>query len=154
MQLLCYSGIVQEGQTGLRGRRTVGTRYVVNIGCQLALDDEPISFCEQIVSSLATRKALEYGPDAEQYKPLDSFDANTVWSPGNNALQMRLMEPSSRLDVTNFLRRKFAELGLITIKDVLDADESVLMRAKQVAEKRARTMRNAAVAAVVEYLSG
>jgi hypothetical protein len=154
LQLLCYSGVVLEGPSGIRSKKVVGTRYIVNIGCQLALDDDPIGYCKQIVSSLATRMSIEYPSNSEHYRPLDSFDVGRISSPDNAALLARLMEPSSRLDVTDFQLRKFAELGLATIKDVLDAGEDVLMRARQVAAKRARTMRNAAIAAVMEYLSG
>jgi hypothetical protein len=154
MQLLCYSGILQEDAAGVRGRKGVGTRYVVNLGCQLALDNDPFAYCTQVLSDLSVRRILEYESDHSAYIPLDSFALGGIAHSGNAALRVRLRAPSHLLDVTKFQREKFAELNLPTIGDVLDADESVLMRAKQIGRVRARQMRNAALTAVMEYLSG
>jgi hypothetical protein len=154
MQLLCYSGILQEDAVGVRGRKGVGTRYMVNLGCQLALSNDPIVYCTQVLSDLSVRRTLEYENDHSSYTPLNSFALGDIVHTGNAALRVRLRASSHLLDVTQFQRKKFAELNLLTIGDVLDADESVLMRAKQVGKIRARQMRNAALTAVMEYLSG
>src|SRR5262249_20626128 len=72
LQLLCYSGVVLEGPSGMRSKKVVGTRFIVNIGCQLALDDDPIGYCKQIVSSLATRMSIEYPSDSHgRFKIVD-----------------------------------------------------------------------------------
>jgi hypothetical protein len=43
---------------------------------------------------------------------------------------------------------------LVTIGDILSADESVFKRARWVGKVRTRQIKNAAQAAVYEYLSG
>jgi ERCC4-type nuclease len=58
------------------------------------------------------------------------------------------------LDVTHWQRTKLQELGLATVGDVLLASESKLQTLSYVGEKRSRRIRNAALAAVFEYLSG
>ena len=49
---------------------------------------------------------------------------------------------------------KLRELGLATVGDVLLASESKLQTLSYIGEKRSRRIRNAALAAVLEYLSG
>lgn len=49
---------------------------------------------------------------------------------------------------------RMMELGLNTVRDVLNATESKLKEANYIGDVRARRMRNAAVAAILEYLSG
>ena len=45
LSLLCYSGILLEGVSGIRATRSeVGTRYFVNLGCNFAQDAEPIAY--------------------------------------------------------------------------------------------------------------
>jgi hypothetical protein len=58
------------------------------------------------------------------------------------------------LDVTPWQKEKLTQLGLVTVRDVLNATEQKLKQANYVGDVRARRMRNAAVAAVLEYLSG
>ncbi|WP_157937160.1 hypothetical protein [Geodermatophilus chilensis] len=45
LRLLCYSGILQEGVSGIRATRSeVGSRYLVNLGCNFAQDAEPLTY--------------------------------------------------------------------------------------------------------------
>jgi hypothetical protein len=155
LQLLCYSGILQEGVSGIRGSRmSVGTRYMVNLGCQFALDSDPIRYGTALRRSLSIKRALEFGANHSAYEGIKDFSLQDIDTSDNLALEARLNAPSSVLDVTRFQKEKIKELGLDTIGEVLAADEAVFKRAYYVGEKRARQMRNAAVTAVLEYLSG
>jgi hypothetical protein len=155
LRLLCYSGILQEGVSGIRATRSeVGTRYMVNLGCQFALDAEPVTYGTQVRQLLSVRRMIEYGANHPSYHPLDSFSMADIESNGGTALDARLKAPSRLLDITPFQHEKLAELGLDTIGEVLSSEEKVFMRAHYVGRIRARQMRNAAVAAVLEYLSG
>ena len=58
------------------------------------------------------------------------------------------------LDITAWQKSKLREIGLQTIGDVLRASEGKIQEAHYVGQKRSRQMRNAADAAVSEYLSG
>jgi len=155
LQLLCYSGILQEGPSGIRSRTEgIGTRFVVNLGCQLAMDADPLTYGQQVRQGLAASRSLEYGSMNPNFQPLDKFAMELAERAVNQAYIARLKDPSGRLDLTRFQRKKLDELGLQTIDDVLTATESDFMRASYVGPVRARQMRNAAVAAVLEYLTG
>ncbi len=73
---------------------------------------------------------------------------------GNVALQARLAAAVSCLDLTPFQKDKLAELQLDSIGDVLSASETKFKTLYYVGDVRARQMRNAAIMAVIEYLSG
>ncbi|WP_404958178.1 hypothetical protein [Streptomyces sp. 147326] len=155
LRLLCYSGIVQEGDSGMRATRgEIGTRYMVNLGCLFAQDAEPIKFGQNVRKHLHLKRMVEYGANHSTYRPIDEFSLDAVDSVGNQALEAQLGRSIDYLDVTNFQRSKLRDLDLLTIGDVLKSDEEVFKRAYYVGTKRARQMRNAAVIAVLEYLSG
>lgn len=69
-------------------------------------------------------------------------------------LECQLAKPNTVLDITPWQRSKLDELGLATVGDVLAATESKLKEAHYVGDVRAQRMRDAAIASVLEYLSG
>ncbi|MFE5571297.1 hypothetical protein ACFQ68_40300 [Amycolatopsis japonica] len=155
LRLLCYSGILQEGVSGIRATRSeVGTRYMVNLGCQFALNAEPVSYGAQVRRSLSIKRFVEFGANHHAYKKIKDFAISDLDASDNLALTARLATSSSVLDISSFQKSKLAELKLATIGQVLGASERDFTKAYYVGEKRARQMRNAAVAAVLEYLSG
>jgi hypothetical protein len=155
LRLLCYSGILQEGAPGIKGTRSeLGTRHVVNLGCQFALAADPISYGRVVRRELSIRRMVEFGRHHSAYKSLSPAALTDAGGDSNLALETRLGMSSQVLDVTPFQKRKLEELGLETIGGVLGASEATFMQAKYVGRVRARQMQNAAVAAVLEYLSG
>ncbi|MET7714679.1 hypothetical protein [Streptomyces sp. NPDC005407] len=155
LRLLCYSGIVQEGDSGMRATRgEIGTRYMVNLGCLFSQDAEPIKFGQNVRKHLYVKRMIEFGANHPSYRPIDKLSLDAVNSGGNQALEAQLERSISHLDVTDFQRAKLNELGFRTIGEVLKSDEEAFKRAYYVGTKRARQMRNAAVTAVLEYLSG
>lgn len=155
LRLLCYSGILLEGDSGIRATRSEpGTRYMVNLGCQIALDAEPVGYGTQLRQSLSVRRMIEYGANHRAYSPIDRLSQSDFDRDDNQALAARLQTSTDALDVTSFLRAKLRELKLTTISQVLEADETTYKKAHYVGNVRARQIRNAAVAAVLEYLSG
>ncbi|MEV0681181.1 hypothetical protein AB0I60_32155 [Actinosynnema sp. NPDC050436] len=155
LQLLCYSGILQEGVSGIRGTRmAVGTRYMVNLGCQFALDSDPISYGSKVRRSLSIKRVVEFGANHPAFDPIKNLSLQDFDATNNVALEARLRTPSTVLDLTAFQKQKLEELNLTTIGDVLVADESVFKQARYVGKVRTRQMRSAAITAVLEYLSG
>jgi hypothetical protein len=155
LRLLCYSGILQEGVSGIRATRSeVGTRYMVNLGCQFALDADPIAFGTRLRQGLSVRRMIEFGANHSAYQPINLLKIDELDLASNIALTTRLQAPSTVLDVTAFQRDKLQELGMVTIGDVLAASEADFTKAYYVGRVRSRQMQNAAVAAVLEYLSG
>lgn len=154
LRLLCYSGILQDGVTGVRVRHATGTRYLVNLGCHFALDDDPVKYATMVRRTLSTASKTEFGSDEDIYQSIRSLTATYDVQSGNAVLAARLEAKCDVLDLTPFQRRKLVELRLKTVGEVLAAEESAFQRAWQVGPVRARQIKNAAHAAVYEYLSG
>ncbi|MFJ2930125.1 hypothetical protein ACIPIU_34535 [Streptomyces massasporeus] len=155
LRLLSYSGILQEGVSGVKGTRSqIGTRYMVNLGCLCSLDSEPVSFGKEVRSALSVKRFAEYGPNHPAFQPLDNFALQGAESEGNQALDAQLQRPIGKLDLTEFQLKSLSSLGFKTIGEVLAADEKDFMQAYYVGPIRSRKMRNSAQAAVFEYLSG
>jgi hypothetical protein len=152
MQLLCYSGVLQETSKIIR-HGAVGTRYVVNLGCQFVQARDILSYAKLVRDDLGGRDIIEFGRDHDAYQSLQ-LRLDDSARRGNIVLDARLRSSSSELGLSKFQRSVVENLKLRTVGDVLQAEESTFKKAKGVADVRARQIHNAAQAAVMEYLSG
>lgn len=155
LKLLAYSGIVTEHASGIRATRSeVGTRYAVNLGALIGLEATPATSGLQIARNLTPKRMSEFGANHPSYQSL--LDVIPTFSePSLGAvLQQQLTKPMTVLDLTEWQFSKLRELNLATVGDVLRASEDQLQTLYYVGEKRARSIRNTALAAVLEYLSG
>jgi hypothetical protein len=85
---------------------------------------------------------------------LEGFSVSDIQRNANAGLEKWLKRPSSLLKVTKFQQDVFFQLELATIGDVLSASESVFKKARYVGIVRSKQMKNAALTAAMEYLSG
>jgi hypothetical protein len=155
LRLLCYSGILLEGVSGIRATRSEpGTRYIVNFGCNFAQDGEPIAYGAAVRRGFTVRRMQEFGAKHTAYRTIDGLPLANLTENGNAALEARLQESIDALDLTFFQKSKLRELDLSNIGDVLSADEARFRTLHYVGRVRSRQMRNAAIMAVIEYLSG
>lgn len=155
LRLLCYSGILQEGVSGIRATRSeVGSRYLVNLGCNFAQDREPLAYGAEVRRRFDIRRMQEFGSNHSAYRSIQDVSLEALQRDGNVALQARLAASIDCLDLTPFQKDKLAELDLSSIGDVLSASEAKFKTLYYVGNVRARQMRNAAIVAVIEYLSG
>lgn len=155
LRILCYTGILNEMEAGIRATRSeVGKRYMVNLGCLFALDANPSSHAFEIAKSLTPKRMTEYGANHAIYRSLIATAALKGKAEDSGHLERQLAKPVDVLDLTHWQKDKLRELGLSTVGEVLEATEEQLKLAKYVGDVRARRMRNAAVASVLEYLSG
>ncbi|MDC9825607.1 hypothetical protein PRN20_17880 [Devosia sp. ZB163] len=154
LRVLAYTGIVNEQASGIKASRAeIGTRYMVNLGCLFAHESTPTATAFEIASELTPKRMTEYGANHPTYKKL--LDQSAAIAGGNNfSLQAQMDKSIDVLDVSEWQKEKLLELGLKTVGQVFGATEEKLKEALYVGNKRARRMRNAAVAAVLEYLSG
>jgi hypothetical protein len=155
LRILCYTGVLNEMEGGIRATRSeVGKRYMVNLGCLFALDATPSLQAFDIAKSLTPKRMTEYGANHSIYRAL--LDAVSIIGDSNEEghLERQLRKNIQVLDLTTWQKEKLNELGLVTVGDVLEATEAQLKSAKFIGDVRARRMRNAAVASVLEYLSG
>jgi hypothetical protein len=155
LRILAYTGIVNEQAVGIKASRgEIGQRYLVNLGCLFALESVPAATAFEIARALAPKRMTEYGSNHPAYRSLvektdTASERNVVF-----ALRAQLAKPVSVLDISTWQQEKLRELGLLTVGDVFNAPEKKLKEASYVGDVRARRIRNAAVAAVLEYLSG
>jgi hypothetical protein len=155
LRILSYTGIVVGQASGIKATRgEIGQRYLVNLGCLFALEPAPGSSAIEIAKQLTTRRMTEYGQSHPKFKELNDLSDIAELVAGGTPLRTQLMRSIDTLDISDWQKSKLIELGLTTIGQVLGATESELKTAKFVGDKRAKRMRNAAVAAVLEYLSG
>lgn len=155
LRLLAYSGIVVEHATGIRATRgEVGTRYAVNVGALISREATPASTGLKVAQNLTPKRMIEFGVKHKAYDDL-LINVPTFTEPSVGAvLDQQLAKPISVLDLTHWQLSKLAELKLSTVRDVLLASETELQTLSYVGEVRSRRMKNAAIAAVFEYLSG
>jgi len=155
LNLLCYTGIISLHSDAIKATRSeVGTRYSVNFGCLLSLENTPAANGASIVKNITIKRMTEYGSNHPTYLTIDSdldgFDDKII----NEALQLQLEKPVDRLDIPVWLIDALKALSLSTIKDVLEATEETIQRAYYVGKVRSRYIKNEATSAVFEYLSG
>lgn len=155
LRILCYTGVLTEQAGGIRATRSeVGKRYTVNLGCLFALESTPATTAFEIASSLTPKRMSEYGANHSAYAPLLSNNIDVANIEEGFDLNEQLAKPNTVLDITDWQRSKLDELHLVTVGDVLTATEDTLKEAHYIGDVRARRMRNAAIASVLEYLSG
>lgn len=155
LRILCYTGVLNEMEAGIRATRSeVGKRYMVNLGCLFALDANPAGQSFELAKSLTPKRMTEYGANHQVYKGLLEAVALKGDTNVSGHLELQLGKGIDVLDLTLWQKEKLQELGLQSVGNVLEATEEQLKLAKYVGDVRARRMRNAAVASVLEYLSG
>lgn len=156
LRILSYTGMVIEHSTGIKAKRIeVGTRYFVNLGCLFSLESNPAQTAFAIAKNLDVRRMVEYSQNHAAFNDLSTImatlDDEII---GKEALQEQLKKPIEVLDLSTWQTDVLRALNLHTISDILHATESDLQKAHYVGEVRSRRIRNAAYAAVYEYLSG
>jgi len=155
LKLLAYTGIVYEHSSGIRASRNeIGTRYAVNLGALMSLEATPTATGLLIARSLTPKRMIEFGANHSSYQPL--LDALPIFAePAAGAvLKHQLAKAVDVLDITDWQKEKLQEAKIGTVGDVLLAGEVKLQTLSYVGEKRSRRIKNAALAAVFEYLSG
>ncbi|MGG4691711.1 hypothetical protein ACLPD9_06600, partial [Proteus mirabilis] len=155
LNLLCYTGIISLHTDAVKATRSkVGTRYSVNVGCVLALENTPVSSGLSIVRNTTIKRMTEYGENHSSYdslKPkITDFDDSVI----NSALNEQLLKSVDFLDLPHWLIESLKNINLTQIKDVLSASENEIQQAYYVGKVRSRYIKNEATSAVFEYLSG
>lgn len=152
LRLLEYTGIISEHSSGIRATRSeIGSRYEVNEGCLFAKESVPTTTAYSIAKRLSIKKMTEYGSN---YSSFNSLKGTVIDPTGNATIMKQFGKSIDTLDLTSWQKGKLHELNIQTIGDLIDIQESKLKEARYIADVRARQIKNAAVAAVCEYLLG
>ena len=155
LRLLEYTGILIANANGIRATRSaIGTRYSVNIGCLLALESVPTSSGSRILKNTTAKRMSEYGASNQCYEPLASKKIIEIAASNNQFLRDQLTKSIDFLDLTDWQKEKLHSVSINTIGELAASNESAVMKAYYVGEVRAKQMKNAAYAALFEYLLG
>lgn len=155
LRLLSYSGIVDIHSKGMKAtRREIGTRYIVNLGCLFALDSTPTKSAFAIAKSLTVKRMAEFGMNHPSYKQLLDISPDVSSAQMPSIVSKQLGKDIVVLDLSAWQTEGLRSIGINFLRDIIDSTESKLKQIKYVGDKRSRRMRNAAISAVYEYLSG
>ena len=153
IRFLSYTGIVQEGESGIVAtRRAYGTRYSINLGCLVAPEADPIKTILEISRHLTPKRFTEFSANDEHFK--DLVDSISSYSDSEVLLEPQLRKSLDSLDIPAYQREGLLKMKLDTVGKVLNASEEQYDEIYYVGKVRARQIRNAVLASVFEYLSG
>ncbi len=158
LRLLTYTGVIRKVDSSIRATRSeLGNRYEVKYGCIIALQSSPASESETFFTSLSLKKFPEFGKNHPSYSSIAEL-ADTVEDENTfrESLENMLRKPITVLQLlTNWQKEKLRETGIQTLEDLHSNTETDLIeKIYNVGPVRARLMKNAANAELLEYLSG
>lgn len=155
LRILEYTGIITGHSQGIKASRAnIGTRYCVNFGCLLSLEDRATNRGIDIAEKLSIKRMTEFGMNNAAFESLMSSGISEKHIDLSTQLKTQLEKPIDLLDLTAWQKEKLHGENLHTIDDVLRASEIDIMNAYYVGDVRARQMKNSAYAAIYEYLAG
>lgn len=156
LKVLSYTGIVIEHSAGIKAKSTeIGTRYLVNLGCLFALESQPAVTAFPVAQNLDMRRMKEYRANHPIFAPVvDAKPTLNDESLGRVEFLDQISKSIDVLDISEWQKEVLQKLKILTLSDLLNSSESDLQKAHYVGEVRSRRMRNAAFAAIYEYLSG
>ena len=157
LRLLTYTGIIRKIDTSVRATRSeLGSRFEIKYGCMVSLEANPHSESIEFYRNLTISKYPEFGKNHPSYS-----ESNLILLSDDEQQYEKSLESllSKSIDVlvllTMWQREKLKEAGINTIEQLHNiTEESLIEKIYNVGPTRARLMKNAAVAELLEYISG
>lgn len=156
IRLLEYTGIVKKRGEAIRGTNSeFGTRYEVKFGCVLAMETSPVKVGINMAQKLLLRRYTEYGMNNPLFDNLSLEIESESEADLKEMLEQQVRQSVNVLDLNDWQKNKLIENQILTIRELLNiSEEEMIKKIRYVGEKRARRIRNTAIAEVLEYLSG
>lgn len=157
LRLLTYTGVINKlGSTVKASRSELGAKYEVKFGCIISLAKSPHLESKDFYDNLAINKHPEFGKQHSAYKEITDFKLHLDSESYETSLQLMLSKPIDVLSLlTVWQKSKLKSAGINTIEELHSKTEDALIRSiYNVGPHRARLMKNAATAELLEYLSG
>lgn len=156
LRLLEYTGIVRRHKDAVRATNSeLGTRYELKFGCILALETSPVATGMSLIRNLTPRRLTEYGMKNPLFQSLDLDIQYESDADIKQMLIIQLEQPVDNLGLSQWQIGVLKQNNLLKIRDILETSEEEMRNGMHyVGEKRARRIRNAAFAELLEYLSG
>jgi len=158
LRLLTYTGVIRKTDANIRATRAeLGTRYEVKFGCVLSLFANPNSESRDFYQALSVKKYVEFGKSHPAYSGILEL-ASAIDNDENFRLSVKemLKKPISVLSMlTSWQIARLQESGVLTVDDLYNKTEADLIgEIYGVGPVRARIIKNAVSAELLEYLSG
>jgi hypothetical protein len=158
LRLMSYTGVLRKLDSSYRATRAeLGARYEVKYGCILALFSSPSSESKEFYKYLSVKKFPEFGKNHSSFSNIK--DLKSAIEDEKNfkcSLEHMLKQPITVLQLlTPWQKNKLIEAGITTLEQLhLKTEESLIANIYNVGPARARLIKNAATAELLEYLSG
>lgn len=157
LRLLTYTGIIRKVDSSVRATRAeLGTRYEIKYGCMLSLESSPHAESQEFFKNLSIKKFPEFGKNHVAYSESEKLLKSNDEQQYEESLRSLLQRPIDVLvALTEWQKNRLKSVGINTIKDLHDnSEESLIENIYGVGPTRARIMKNAATAELLEYISG
>ncbi|WP_204347108.1 hypothetical protein [Psychroserpens algicola] len=159
LRLLTYTGIIRKVDSGIRATKAqLGDRYEVKYGCILSLDANPLNVSKVFFGKLTITKFPEFGKNSPSYSSIADLvevinDDEKVFQ---DSIKNILSKPITVLQLlTVWQKNKLIESSINTISELHNKTESELIeKIYNVGPVRARIMKSAVNAELLEYISG
>lgn len=156
LRLLTYTGIIRKVDSSVRATRSeLGTRYEIKYGCMLSLESNPHSDSKEFYKNLSIKKFPEFGKNHAAYAGSEKLlkREEQQYEESLRALLKKTIDVLIAL--TQWQKEKLKGIGINTIEDLHNkSEDSLIENIYGVGPARARTMKNAATAELLEYISG
>ena len=157
LRLLTYTGIIRKVDSSVRATRAeLGTRYEIKYGCMISLEGSPHSESPEFYKNLSIKKFPEFGKNHGSYSGSEGLLQTDDERQYGESLRS-LLEKSIDVLVllTTWQKEKLKSAGINTIEDLhKNTEESLIEKIYGVGPARARLMKNASTAELLEYISG
>lgn len=157
LRLLSYTGIIKKTDSGVKGTGSIiGDRYQVKFGCIISQASAPTTASKSIMNNLQIDYFVVYGRNNQAYKELKVEDITSFSNEEYlQNLKKHLSKPITDLELTKWQISKIKEVKITTLEQLLDTDEEYLIEElRYIGVKRARIIKNAAIAELLETISG
>lgn len=156
LRLLTYTSIIKKDDSNIRAHGRLGTRYEIKYGCIIALDKSPHTKSIDIEKIRSVRQFTEFGTTHSEYENLENLSVSILSDEQyQKSLESMLKKPINVLALTTWQKSKLKEANINTIEELYILREADLIaKIYGVGPVKARTMKNAANAELLEYISG
>lgn len=156
LRLLTYTGIIRKIDSSVRATRSeLGTRYEIKYGCMLSLESNPQADSKEFYKNLSIKKFPEFGKNHSAYAGSEKLLKRDELQ-YEESLRSLLKKPIDVLvALTEWQKSRLKSAKINTIEDLHNnSEESLMEKIYGVGPARARIMKNAATAELLEYISG
>lgn len=156
LRLLTYTGIIRKVDGSVRATRSeLGTRYEIKYGCMLSLESNPHTDSKEFYKNLSMKKFPEFGKNHTAYAGSEKLLKRDEQQYEESLRSLLKKSIDVLIALTPWQKTRLKSIGINTIEELHNnSEDSLIENIYGVGPARARTMKNAATAELLEYISG